>query len=120
MRIMALPTEEPLPMRGEVYLGRIFSVRFFRMALGAKFPRLRLGRGHASGAYLMLCRSGVTCGTANQRMGRSALDIRDLSMTRGTLPRSLRRHRIMGAVTGGARFKRIVDHRIDLRKAGGP
>ena len=117
---MALPTEEPLPMRGEVDLGRIFSVRFFRMALGAKFPGLRFRRGHPSRVYLMLRRSGVTCRTANQRMGRSALDIRDLSMTRGTLPRNLRRHRIMGAVTGGARFKRIVDHRIDLRKTGGP
>jgi len=119
MRIVALPTEEPLPMRGEVDLGRIFSVRFFRMALGAKFPALRLCRGHASGAYLMLCRSGVTCRTANQRMGRSALDIRDLGMTGRTLARSLGRHRIMGAVTGRARFERIVDHRIDLRKTGG-
>ena len=90
------------------------------MALGAEFPRLRFRRRHASRAYLMLRRSAVTGRTANQRMGRGALDIRDLSMTRRTLPWSLWRHRIMGAVTGGARFKRIVDHRIDLRKAGGP
>jgi len=107
-------------MRGEVDLGRIFLVRFFRMALGAEFPSLRFCRGHASGVYLMLRRSGVTCGTANQRMGRGALDIRDLSMAGRTLTRSLRRHRIMGAMTGSARFERIVDHRIDLRKTGGP
>lgn len=106
-------------MRGEVDLGRILSVRFFGMALGAEFPSLRFCRGDASGAYLMPCRSGVTCGTANQRMGRSALDIRDLGMTGRTLARSLGRHRIMGAVTGRARFERIVDHRIDLRKTGG-
>lgn len=117
---MALPTEEPLPMRGEVDFGRIFLVRFFRMALGAKFPRLRLGRGHASWAYLMLCRSGVTCGTANQRMGRSALDIRDLGMTGRTLARSLRRHRIMGLVTGRAGLERIVNNWTDLRKTRGP
>ena len=107
-------------MRAEVYFRRIFLFRFLPMALGAKFPGLRFRRGHPSRVYLMLRRSGVTCRTANQRMGRSALDIRDLSMARGTLPRSLRRHRIMGAVTGHARLERIVDHRIDLRKTSGP
>ena len=107
-------------MRGEVDLGRIFLIRFLRVALGAEFPGFGFGGGYASRANLMLCRSGVTCGTANQRMGRSALDIRDLGVTGGTLAWSLRRHRIMGAVTGRARFERIVDHRIDLRKTGGP
>jgi hypothetical protein len=107
-------------MRGEVDLRRVFSVRLFRMALGAEFPGLRFCRGHASRVYLMLRWSGVTCGTANQRMGRSALDIRNLGMTGRTLARGLGRHRIMGAMTGSARFERIVDHRIDLRKTGGP
>jgi hypothetical protein len=107
-------------MRAEVYFRCIFSFRFLPMALGAEFPGLRFCRGHASRVYLMLCWSGVTCGTANQRMGRSALDIRDLSMTRGTLARGLGRHRIMGAMTGSARFERIVDHRINLRKTSGP
>ena len=120
MRIVALPTEKPLSMRAYVYLGRVFSVRFLGMTLGAEFPGLWFRRGHASRVYLMLRRSSVTCRTANQRMGRGALDIRDLGMTRRTLTRSLRRHRIMGAVTGHARFKRIVHHRIDLRKTGGP
>lgn len=107
-------------MRGEVDLGRIFSVRFFGMALGAEFPSLGFRRSHTSRADLMLRRSGVTCGTANQRMRRGAFDIRDLSMTGGTFARSFGRHRIMGAVTGHARLERIVDHRIDLWKTGGP
>ena len=119
MWVMALPAEKPLSMGGEVYLERILSVGFLPMTLAAKFLCIRLGRPDTPRTDLMLLRNVVTARAADESVRRDAFDARDLRMTGGTLPRSLRRHRVMSVVTRDTSLKRIVEHRIDLGESRG-
>jgi len=120
MRVMALPTEKPLSMGGELYLGRILSVGLFPMTLSTEFPRLGLCRSDAPRGRLMFCRNTVTARATDESVWRGRFDARDLRVTGGTFPRSLRRDRIVRVVARYTGLNRIVENRIDLRKSGRP
>lgn len=117
---MAFPAEKPFSVRAQIYLRRVLSGSFLRMTAAAEFPRFRFRRRDAPRADLMLRRNSVARRTTDQRMRRRSLDAGDLSMAGRALPRSLGRHRIMRVVTSRTGLERIVDDRIDLRKAGRP
>lgn len=104
MGVMAIPTEESAPVRRQVDLGRVLSLRFLGVALTTEITRLWLCRPNAARGHLVLGRNAVTARAADQGMRRNRLDVGDLRMAGGAFPRDLRRHRIMGIVTGGARF----------------
>ena len=120
MWVMALPTEKPLSMGGEVYLGRILSVGFLPVTLSTKFPCIRLRRLDAPRTDLMFLRNSVTARAADESMRRDCFYAGDLRMTGGTFPRSLSWHRVMRVVTRYTSLKRIVENRIDLGESGRP
>lgn len=120
MRVMALPTEESLSVRGEIDLGRVLSRGFFPMTLATELARSRLRRLYGPGSHPVLRRHLVTRRTTDQGMGGDGLDARDLRVAGRALPRNLGRYRIMGVVTGGAGLERIMQRRIDLRKSSRP
>ena len=120
MWIVTLPAEEALSVSPEVYLGGVLPVGRLPVALRAEFPCLRFRRDDGPRAYLVLHRGGMARRTADERMGRKALDPCDLAMTGGALAGDLRRDGVVRVVTRGTGLERIVENRIDLRKSCGP
>ena len=107
-------------MRGEIDLRRIRLLGIFPMALAAEFPGLGLCRSHTPWTLLVSLGNGMTGRTLDEGVRRHRLDPGKPRMAGRAFARDPRRFWIVGIVTRNARFERIVEDRIDLRKPRGP
>lgn len=115
---MALPADIFRFMGIDVDLDRIFDGRIETVTFSAKGPARRFGWPDVPGVNPVFIGCFMTCRTIEQCMVRYRFRPGDLGMTGRAIERHLGGFRIMGIVTGHAGFERIVNHRVDLSKAG--